>query len=131
MSKYIPVIVLGYFDLLALGVEHLELTLATARASATKTGEMLVGIDAQEEQAIDFAAFQSLVVLKLLGEVGLVLAPVLRFQALGDIAEELMVDRVLEATEVAPAPSAFGLLGQVQVAANAHDHSEHQAQHQG
>jgi len=130
VGEDVTVVELDHFDLSSVGTGHLDLALRAARASAAEAGEMLVGIQADKEQALNLSAFQRLVALELLSHPRLVLAPVLRLHTLGGITKDLVMDRSFEAAEVTPAPPVLGLLGQVQVTGDARDHSQDQAQNQ-
>src|SRR5437773_6656545 len=61
LGEDVTVIILGDLLLVALGVDFLDLTLATALTTPAAAFEMLVGIQAYKEQAVDLRAFQSLV----------------------------------------------------------------------
>src|ERR1039458_3046199 len=60
VGKDVTVVVWGHFDLLTVAIQYLDLALAAARASAAEAREMFVGIDAQEQQTLDLAAFEGL-----------------------------------------------------------------------
>jgi hypothetical protein len=60
-------IILSERVLVALGVGFFELTLTTALTTPTAAFEMFVGVQADKEQAVDPAAFQSLVFFEGLG----------------------------------------------------------------
>lgn len=61
-------IILGDFVWVTLAVGLLDLALATTLTAAAAAFEVLVGVQAQKEQAVDFAAFQRLIGLEGLGD---------------------------------------------------------------
>src|SRR5208283_5706125 len=108
----------------------LDLPLAAARATATAAVKVFVGIQTQEEQAVDFAAFQRLVGLQSLVHLRQTLAQVLQVKPLADIMQGVVADASTPMDQMLPAP-ALGLLGNIQIAAHAQKDSQQQAQEQG
>ena len=86
--------------------------MAAAGTAAAAAGKVFVGIQAREEQAIDFAAFQRLVRLEGLGRLRQVVAQILQIKALTDVNEGVVADALAPMDQMLPAP-AFGLLGKI------------------
>ena len=89
--------------------------------------EVFVGIQTQEEQALDSAAFQRLVRLEGFIDLRQALAQVRQIKTLTDIMEGGVADAVAPMDQMLPAP-ALGLLGKIQITARAEDRSQKQAQ---
>ena len=64
LGKDVTVVILGDFALLAVGSGFLDLTPTAVLAAAAAAGKVFVGVQADKEQPVDFAAFQGLVLLE-------------------------------------------------------------------
>src|SRR2546428_9002944 len=94
----ITMIVFGDLVLLAILTRFFDLTLAAARTTTAATFAMLVAVHAQEQQTVNPAAFQRLVGLEGLNQLGLIEPPVFRLHALGHVAKSVVTDGVPQVT---------------------------------
>ena len=88
----------------------LEFSLAAVRTTPAPAGEMLVGVQTDEEQTVDFAAFQRLVGFELLVDWRQRPAQIRQTEALRHIFKGVVADAPGPMDQMAPAPT-FGLLG--------------------
>ena len=108
---------------LAGGIFLFDGPLATARTATAAAVKMLVGVQADKEQPIDFAAFQIFVDLESLIDLEDQGAQVLRVKTLADILKGVVTDGVIPMDQMPPAP-ALGLPGQIRITGNAQDRSQ-------
>src|SRR5207247_10143680 len=130
LGEDIPMVIFDHGLFLALGTGFLDFPLAAARTTPTAAMEMLVGVHAQEEQAVDSTTFQGLVGFEAFVHLRQALAQVLQVKTLTRIVERVAADAFGPMDQMLPAPT-LGLLRNIQVAAGTDDYSQQQAQQQG